>query len=335
MQFPPRLRLAQTPTPLQPMQRFCLSRGLPTIWLKRDDLTHSGASGNKIRKLEFSLAEARQQEADVLLTYGGLQSNHCRATALLGAQLGFKVHLVLRAPGEPEAPYQGNLLLDLLAGAELSFVPAAELKHKAQEIEAKWVEHYAQQGLKTYCIPIGASDATGFWGYVAASAELATDFSIHDIPTPRDIVMATGSGGTQSGLIAGNAAFNLEARVWGINVCDDEAWFQNKIQADLTAWSSKYGLEPGYRLDDIRIIDGHVGEGYGKASDEVLRTIADVAKLEGVLLDPVYTGKAFHGLLTEIQRGRFDGVDDIVFIHTGGMFGLFPFQDRFTALKAP
>ncbi|MFK7732877.1 MAG: 1-aminocyclopropane-1-carboxylate deaminase/D-cysteine desulfhydrase [Pseudomonadales bacterium] len=331
MVFPPRLRLAQTPTPLMPMHRFCLARGLPLIWLKRDDLTHSAASGNKIRKLEFCLAEARQQEADVVLTYGGLQSNHCRATALLCAQLGIRCHLVLRSRTTPDEPADGNLLLDHLAGARISYVPARELASNSKAIENEIVAEYKQQGLKTYCIPIGASDATGLWGYVAAAAELATDFDIHSID-PSHIVTASGSGGTQSGLMVGAKAFGLSATVSGINVCDDQAWFEKKIRADLNQWEAKYQSGIDVAELDINMLDGHIGEGYAKASDEVLETIAAVAKSEGIVFDPVYTGKAFNGLLKEIAAGRFDQPEDLVFMHTGGVFGLFPFKERFSQL---
>lgn len=313
------------------MHRFCLARGLPLIWLKRDDLTHSTASGNKIRKLEFCLAEAMQQQADVVLTYGGLQSNHCRATALLCAQLGLRCHLVLRSSSRPAEPADGNLLLDQLAGARISYVAARELACDAERIETDIVNEYHQQGLRTYCIPIGASDATGLWGYVAAAAELATDFDIHSI-NPAHIVTASGSGGTQSGLMAGAVAFGLSAKVWGINVCDDAHWFQQKIRDDLTQWDHKYSTGIDVNSLTVNMLDGHVGEGYAKASDEVLETIAAVARSEGIVFDPVYTGKAFHGLLKEIRAGRFDQPDDLVFMHTGGVFGLFPFKDRFSQL---
>lgn len=314
-----------------PMHRFCLARGLPLIWLKRDDLTHSTASGNKIRKLEFCLAEAKQQQAGVVLTYGGLQSNHCRATALLCAQLGLRCHLVLRSTAEPDEPADGNLLLDQLAGARITYVPARELAANAKAIENDIVAEYQQQGLSTYCIPIGASDATGLWGYVAAAAELATDFDIHSI-SPAHIVTASGSGGTQSGLMVGAHAFGLGTKVWGINVCDDQNWFNKKIREDLTQWEAKYHSGIDVNALAINILDGHVGEGYARASDEVLETIGAVAKSEGIVFDPVYTGKAFHGLLKEIAAGRFDQPEDLVFMHTGGVFGVFPFKQRFSQL---
>lgn len=329
--FPARLSLAQTPTPLLPLDRFSAARDLPRIWLKRDDLTHSVAAGNKIRKLEFNLAEAQSQGADVVITYGGLQSNHCRSTAALCASLGMKTHLVLRSHGEPSVAADGNYLLDKILGAEVSYVSGAELSRNFEQIERDLVSHYSAQGLKAFCIPIGASDATGLWGYVAASAELSEDFKRHKI-RPNYIVCASGSGGTQSGLIAGVEAYALGAEVYGVNVCDDEHWFTNKIRSDLQAWKSKF--KPALDVDalPIRILDGHVGEGYAKASDEVLQLIVEVAQLEGVVFDPVYTAKGFLGMLKELEKGTLSSDEDIVFVHTGGLYGLFPFRQRLAAL---
>ncbi|MFK8020076.1 MAG: 1-aminocyclopropane-1-carboxylate deaminase/D-cysteine desulfhydrase [Pseudomonadales bacterium] len=329
--FPARLSLAQTPTPLVPMERFSASRDLPRIWLKRDDLTHSVAAGNKIRKLEFNLAEAQARGTDVVITYGGLQSNHCRSTAALCASLGIKTHLVLRSNGVPSDAADGNYLLDRVLGAEVSYVSGAELSRNFEQIESDLVAHYRAQGLKAFCIPIGASDATGLWGYVAASAELCEDFNRHNI-RPNYIVCASGSGGTQSGLIAGVEAYGLGAKVYGVNVCDDERWFTNKIRSDLQAWKSKFKLALDVDTLPIRILDAHVGDGYAKASDEVLQLIVDVAQLEGVVFDPVYTAKAFLGMLKELENGTLSSDNDIVFIHTGGLYGLFPFRQRLTAL---
>lgn len=326
---PERLSLCWRNTPLQPLHRFCQRRGLPPIWVKRDDLTHSVASGNKVRKLEYCLAEAQASGADVVLTFGGVQSNHCRSTALLCAQLGLACHLVLRS-NDALSQADGNLLLDWLAGAEVDYVPARKLALEQADIEADLIERYAQRGLKVHVIPIGASDATGVWGYIDASRELARDCKEHGLESPA-IVHATGSGGTQAGLIAGCSAYFDAADVFGINVCDDSAWFQNKIGEDLRRWEDKFkvlGFAPG----PINILDGHVGEGYAKASDEVLVTIAELAREEGLILDPVYAGKAFHGLLEEIRVQRLEAHKSLVFVHTGGVFGLFPFRDRLSDL---
>lgn len=327
LSYPVRLPLALLPTPLQFLQRVSEQRGgQHRIWVKRDDLTGATLSGNKVRKLEFVAAAAREQGCDTLITCGGLQSNHCRATALVGAQLGFKVHLLLR--GEPEAEPDGNLLLDHLAGASVSCYPPRQYFHEIDQLFRHWADHYASQGGKAFCIPTGASDGTGIWGYIAASEELATDLEAASIDRAH-LVCATGSGGTQAGLTLGAAIHNIPVDVWGVNVCDDEQYFLDKVAEDIGDWHQRYCPEivlPDYQT---RVIDGYVGPGYGEADTEVFETIAWLARTEGLVLDPVYTGKAFHAMLQEIDTGRFEGVRDIVFVHTGGIFGVFPQRQGF------
>lgn len=327
--YPPRLSLAQTPTPFYPLARLSADIGGPRIWIKRDDMTGCAVSGNKIRKLEFTLARAMEQGCDTIITAGGVQSNHCRTTAVLCAQLGLRCHLILR--GSPDAVVDGNLLLDRLVGADISFYGHREYAQRERDIFQEISERHVSRGRKPYTVPIGASDATGLWGYIAACEELQRDFENAGI-APLHIVCATGSGGTQGGLTAGSALFELGASVWGVNVCDDEAYFINKVGQDLRDWHTEYAshIDAGFDVRKlwINVIDGYVGEGYGVASAEVFECIERIARLEGVILDPVYTGKAFYGLLGEIDRGRFDDSEDIVFIHTGGLFGLFPQKDH-------
>ena len=322
----PRLKLAQLPTPLQPLDRLSSQLGGPRIWVKRDDLTGSVLSGNKVRKLEFNLAQAMGEGCDTIISCGGIQSNHCRATALLCAQLGLKCHLVLRG-SEPDVA-DGNLLLDRLAGAEISFYAAAKYQRELENILHSLQAQYHQQARKAFIIPTGASDAIGVWGYVEACAELKQDFAEKGI-SPRHIVCATGSGGTQAGLSAGVLRHGIDAQVWGVNVCDDEAWFLNKVNCDLSDWEQRY--RTGINLDSIsvKVIDGYVGAGYAQAGPEIFNCMADLARLEGVVLDPVYTGKAFYGMLDQYKKGLFGDVGDIVFVHTGGVFGVFPQREQF------
>lgn len=324
MQYPIKLNLAQTPTPLQLLSRYSQRFGNTRIWVKRDDLTGAATSGNKIRKLEFTLAEAQQQGCDTLITCGGLQSNHCRSTALLGAQLGLKVHLILRGPMETQS--DGNLLLDQISGAKISVYNAKFYAKNLSKLLQQWQQHYAQQQRKAMIIPTGASDGIGVWGYVAAAQELKSDFHQHQLQ-PQHIVFATGSGGTQAGLTAGNALHDLNCKVWGVNVCDDETYFQHKVKQDLIDWQQRYVdlLPTDFDINslDINILDGHVGPGYAKAEPEVFATISELAQTEGVILDPVYSGKAFLGMVKEIQHGKLAGAKDIIFIHTGGLFGLY------------
>ncbi len=319
MNTPARISLARLPTPLEPLTRLSDAYGT-RIWIKRDDLTDTVASGNKIRKLEYAIGQALAEEADVLVTWGGIQSNHCRATAALAARLGLKSHLVLR--GKQPDVKDGNLLIDSLMGAEITFAPIKhynEMDQTYSDLQTK----YASQGLKTYRIPVGASDEVGLWGYISCANELKQDFESAGI-SPDVIVSATGSGGTLAGLIIGNTLHELNTRIIAFNVCDDEAYFKRKIFKDFVLWRDRYGSDLDIDQLPINVIDGYVGPGYGRATPEVFETIREVARLEGIVLDPVYTGKAFNAMLQEIRSGQLEGLSDIVFIHTGGMLGLFP-----------
>ncbi len=329
MKFPPRLTLAQRPTPLQPLDRLSSELGGPRIWVKRDDLTGAVTTGNKVRKLEFILARALDEGCDTLITCGGIQSNHCRATAILGAQLGMKVHLILRGERGESVP-EGNLFLDYLAGAEVSCYPLREYR-QLDQLFAHWQRHYQSQGRKPCSIPVGGSDHTGVWGYIACAEELVNDFQVAGI-SPAAIVHATGSGGTQAGLTAAMQLSGLP-RVIGMAVCDDEAYFTAKFREDLAAWREFYLDIPqvaAFSPDKItcEVNDSYIGPGYAIATDEVFATIRQAASLEGIVLDPVYSGKAFHGMLEEIRKGNFAAASDIVFVHTGGVFGLMAQRDR-------
>ena len=223
LHYPRRVDLARVPTPLQYLERATGRWGRGhRLWVKRDDLTGCILSGNKVRKLEFIAAHAIDSGCDTLITCGGLQSNHCRATAFAGARLGLKVHLLLR--GEEPAEADGNLLLDRLAGAEVSCYPPGQYFREIDQLFRQWQSHYADQGRKALAIPTGGSDGIGLWGYIAACEELAADFERAGIDRAH-IVTATGSGGTQAGLTPGAALHRLPATVWGVNVCDDEQYF--------------------------------------------------------------------------------------------------------------
>lgn len=332
-QLPPRIKLAQLPTPLRPLDRISKFLGGPRIWLKCDDLTGSTLSGNKIRKLEFVAAEAIANNADTLITCGGLQSNHCRATALVGAQLGLKVHLILR--GNPEAPeFDGNLLLDRLAGAEVSIYTPKEYFSRLPDLFGYWENYYRVQGRHPHLIPTGASDATGLWGYISASYEMTEDFKLHDID-PDWIVCATGSGGTQAGLSLGFALQGCATRVLGMAVCDSEKYFSEKAQKDIADWEKRFPTQanglPDFKQNlTVNTNDHYIGPGYARGYPAVYQTIKWLAETEGVVLDPVYTGKAFHGLVSEIKTGTFSQTTDVVFVHTGGIYGLFPYRQDFS-----
>ncbi|MCV6605902.1 MAG: D-cysteine desulfhydrase family protein, partial [Porticoccaceae bacterium] len=304
LKLPERLSLAQRNTPLQLLPRLSKEVGC-NIWVKRDDMTGCGLTGNKVRKLEFTLKHALSEGCDTLITCGGVQSNHCRATALLGAQLGMNVHLVLRgAPAEAE----GNLLLDRLAGADISFYPPKEYISNLAEILDHWQSHYQQRGSKAWIIPTGGSDGIGLWGYISCAQELAADIKTAGIE-PEAIISASGSGGTQAGLTVGVAdAISPDLPVIGMAVSDSSAYFINKVKEDIDDWRQRYGFAQAPWLDNlnINVNADYIGPGYGVATQPVFDTIKRLARLEGILLDPVYTGKAFHGLLEEIDKGCFD-----------------------------
>jgi len=325
-ELPPRLHLAQLPTPFHPLRRISRELGGPTIWIKRDDLTGAVLSGNKVRKLEFVVAQAQEEGCDTLITCGGVQSNHCRATAFVGAQLGLQVELILRADGD-DTRRHGNLLLDELAGAHLNIVSVAEYRRRLSELMQATAERLRSDGRKPFVIPTGASDEIGVWGYVTACEELKQDFATNNI-APRKLFVATGSGGTQAGLTVGSHLSELGVEVTGLAVCDSEAYFQNKVQTDLQAWQQRYGVQCDLQSLSINVNANYIGPGYAQATPEVFATIRRLAQTEGVVLDPVYSGKAFHGLITEVEQGSLNDENDIVFVHTGGLFGLFAQQEQ-------
>ena len=329
IEYPARIPLARLPTPLTRLERFQVPGSDATLWVKRDEMTGTEVTGNKIRKLEFCIAEALDQGCNTLITCGGIQSNHCRATAIMGARLGLKVHLILR--GEKGGQPSGNLLLDYLAGAAITYLPARQWSGHI-DLAGQLVEQYAQAGDKALFIPTGGSDEVGLWGYIAACEELKRDFENLGME-PDYIVTATGSGGTQGGLTVGAQLFDLPGQVVAFNVCDDAAYFDRKIRQDVSLWSQRYKIDLDVEDLIITTIEGYIGAGYGIAGPEIFDIIARLASSEGLFLDPVYTAKAFHGMVSEIQKGDAGQMPDahnVLFIHTGGLFGVFPQQQHFT-----
>jgi len=319
IRYPDRINRARLPTPVEPARKLSNKLGIELL-VKRDDLTGSSLSGNKIRKLEFLFADAAAEGADTVITCGGEQSNHCRATAIAAAELGLRSYLLLRTdnPKEPPAA-EANILLDRLVGAEIRWVSREEYKRRAQLFVEVQGQLLAQRR-KAYVIPEGGSNAVGAWGYVGCVEELAQELG----DQPLTLVYAAGSGGTGAGLILGIKLLKLPWRAVGINVCDDKPYFVNAIGEIIEAAIKKWLLPVELDRDEIEIIDGYVGVGYAKSRPEELETIRDVARAEGLILDPVYTGKAFHGLVQELARDPNALGRRVCFIHTGGIYGLFP-----------
>ena len=321
---PRKVSLARAATPLQPLPRTSEALGVEVLF-KRDDLTGSDLSGNKVRKLEYLLAEAQDHNADVVVTCGGEQSNHCRATALAAARLGLGSVVILRTddPAHPPAT-TGNILLDRLAGAEIRWISGPDWARR-DELLAAEADRLREAGRVPYVIPEGGSNALGAWGYVAAAQEIADDLATLPL-RPTTIVYACGSGGTGAGLILGAKLADLAAlgvQVAGVNVCDDRNYFVRAIGRICTDFVERWPVGVTVTADDIELVDGHVGRGYALSQPEELATIRDLARRDGVILDPVYTGKAFHGVVTELARARARFGERIVFVHTGGLFGLF------------
>jgi D-cysteine desulfhydrase len=321
---PARVRLANTPTRGHWL-RYGESLGTK-IWLKRDDHTGSELMGNKVRKLEYLMAEALQQQATHVITCGGEQSNHARATAFAATQLGLKSVLILRTddPGNPPAP-TGNILLDRLTGAEIRWISRPAWRDR-NRLLAEEADRIRAAGGRPYVIPEGGSNALGSWGYVRAMRELVDDLAGIAAPdNPVTVVYACGSGGTGAGLILAWKLMKLDAlgiRVAGVNVCDDKAYFVDAIGKICGDFEERWQLPARVTPEDIDIVDGHVGLGYAKSRPEELATIRDVCRTDGVVLDPVYTGKAFHGVVQELKRDPKRFGSAIAFLHTGGMFGL-------------
>ncbi len=325
---PERLPLANLPTPLERLERTGSDLGIE-LWIKRDDLTGSALSGNKVRKLEFLVADALAKSADTLVTCGAVTSNHARATAVAAARAGLRSHLVLR--GEEPALPDGNLLLDRLVGAEVTFITPDQWPER-EAIMDRVVADLGAQGRFGYAIPEGGSNAIGACGYAAAVGELlaqAGDLRLR----VRRIVHATGSGGTTAGLALGCAASGrTDIDVLGVAVCDDAAYFDRVIDAILDDAVDRGFVQPEIRAESHwTIVEGYKGEGYARTTSAEMRAHAELARREGVIVDPVYSGKAFAGLVAEARKGTWDD-GATVFLHTGGIFGLFSFAEAIQAL---
>jgi D-cysteine desulfhydrase len=327
LELPPRLALAQLPTPIHPLDRISARWGGPRIWIKRDDETGALISGNKIRKLQYVVREALDEGADTLVTCGGIQSNHCRTTAAVARRLGLCVVLCLR--GQEPGTREGNYLLDRLLGAEVRWLnPAEYANHEA--ILTGVAAELAHSGRRPFVIAEGASMPTAIWGYVEACREIAEQEPSLGIRFDA-IVAPVGSGGTAAGLELGARVCGLRAKVWGIPVCDDEAYFRRRIAAITDEATDRFRLPVRLDPDDLGLIDGYVGGGYGINGPEELALLVDLARTEGVVLDPVYGAKAFLGLRQELAAGRFPGAQHLLYVHTGGIFGVFPKARELTA----
>jgi len=320
-----RVELGFFPTPLEPLTRLGESLGIQ-LDIKRDDYTGFGGGGNKVRKLEYLMADAVRQGINVIITTGGHQSNHARMVAAAARKFGMKPVLVLR--GNPPESYQGNLLLDKLFGAELEFLdPDGYFTQIADAMQAH-ADAATARGEKALIIPLGGATPLGALGYVRAVEELDAQLKARGQQPPDVIVAPTGSGGTLAGLYVGARQYWPQTKIVGISVSAKAQWFQERISAmaqdcaDLLQWPQSWSPE------DIWIEDGFVGAAYGVPSEGGIEAIYRVAQAEGVLLDPVYTGKAMHGLISLVQEGKIQPNSRVIFVHCGGSPALYPFAQK-------
>jgi len=323
--YPPAIKLAQLPTPIEKLSQLTARLEGPEIYIKRDDYTGIAETGNKVRKLEFILAEAQRLKSSHLITCGGYQSNHARTTAVLAARLGLGCHLVLR--NGMSSAMEGNLFLSRLVGAEIQQVTPEEYMHVNDIMQGVALDIKSKGG-KAYIIPEGGSNEFGVLGYVRAMEEMDKQLKERSISI-QHMVVPVGSGGTYAGLLLGKYLFDLPVAVHGINVCDNEAYFTNKISKLIDKVCKRFSLDLKSAKKEISIIDGYVGKGYGLSSQNEIELIKQVAQKDGIILDPVYTGKAMHGLIDQIRQGRFKPGEKVLFLHTGGIFGLFPKKSLF------
>ncbi len=323
---PDRVSLAMLPTPVVELNNLAGEVGVERILMKRDDLTGFEVSGNKVRKLEYVVAEALAGGADTLVTHGGFQSNHCRATAAIGARLGLRVRLILRC-AEPNPPADGNLFLDGLFGAAISIHPPDEYNGKRRALIDAAMKAERDAGRRPYFFPVGASVPLGCWGYIRCVNELADQLGRE---TPVDLFCATSSAGTQAGLMLGKALLGCDNwRVLGVPVSDSVAYFQDDLWRLERETVERFGLDVAERDTPIELIDGFIGEGYAVPYPEAVETIRRVARTEGVLLDPTYTGKAMTGMLAALRGGGVRKNAVPVFLHSGGAFGLMARRELF------
>jgi D-cysteine desulfhydrase len=322
--LPPRISLARLPTPLEPSPRLGPALGLDLLY-KRDDLTGLELSGNKARKLEFLVAEAERQGSDTLVTCGGVQSNHCRATAFAAAKRGLRSVVLLRVPDPSRPPaLEANSLLDRLAGAELRWISHDGYRRRGEAMEAIAAE-LRGAGRRPYLIPEGGSNALGSLGYVVAVAELRDQLPEAWRSGPVTIAYAAGSGGTGAGIEMGLRLVGWdEARAVGFAVCNDARYFREAIAAICADARERWPGFPQLGAEEVRIDDAFVGPGYAQATPEGLALIRRAAREDGILLDPVYTGKAMLGIAGRAAAGGLPA-RRVVLFHTGGAFGTFPF----------
>src|SRR6056297_1181437 len=324
----PRVRLAHLPTPLEPMPRLSELLGGPEIWIKRDDCTGLSTGGNKTRKLEFLMADALECGSDIVLTQGATQSNHARQTAAFAAKLGLDCHILLEdRTGFRDVDYNtnGNVLLDHLHGATTEKRPGGVDMNAEMEAAA---ETFRAEGKKVYTIPGGGSNPTGALGYVNCAFELLNQVNSTGLKIDH-LVHATGSAGTQAGLITGLQAMNAQIPLLGIGVRAPKPKQEENVYNLACATAEKLGCAGVVAREDVVANTDYVGEGYGIPTESGIEAIQMFAELEAILLDPVYSAKGAAGFVDLIRKGHFKKGERVVFLHTGGSVALLGYDSAF------
>lgn len=325
----PRIRLGHFPTPLEPMDNLSRLLGGPRLWIKRDDCTGLSSGGNKTRKLEFLMADAQAQQANVVITQGATQSNHARQTAAAAVKLGMHCHILLEdRTGSTEFNYtdNGNVLLDRLHGATVERRPGGADMQSEMEVVASRLRH---EGQRPYIIPGGGSTPIGALGYVNAVLELLNQSMEMDLRIDH-LVHATGSAGTQAGLVVGLQAMNSAIHLLGIGVRAPREK-QEKMVYDLACRTWLHmGLSGEVRRQSVVANCDYVGGGYGIPTPGMVEAVTLLAQTEGLLLDPVYSGKGMAGLIDLVRKGHFAKEENVVFLHTGGSIALFGYPTSFS-----
>ena len=325
----PRLHFAHLPTPLEPLEKLSNLLGGPQLFIKRDDCTGLATGGNKTRKLEFLLGEALEKKADTIVTQGATQSNHVRQTVAISAKLGLRCEVLLEhrtGSEDPDYLENGNVLLDRLFGANIASVPAgtdmdAAMKEVGDEIR--------KDGGNPYIIPGGGSNPIGALGYVNCAMELVGQLNDRSLRIDH-LVTATGSAGTQAGLLAGMEGTRSGIPVLGISVNADKETQEEKVFVLAEKTADFLSISGSVKRESVVANGDYVGPGYGLSTEGMIEATQLLAREEGILLDPVYSGKGMAGLIDLIRRGKFGKDENVVFLHTGGSAGLFAYRKSFT-----
>jgi L-cysteate sulfo-lyase len=328
----PRVRITHGPTPLEFMPRLTEALGGPNLYIKRDDCTGLGTGGNKTRKLEFLMADALKQQADTIITQGATQSNHARQTVAIAAKMGMQCEILLEdRTGSKDESYKqsGNVFLDHLYGAHVTERPggtdmAAAMNEVAEELRAK--------GRKPYIIPGGGSNPIGALGYVVCALELVDQFNNLGLNVDC-LVHATGSAGTQAGLVAGFEGTRSQIPVLGIGVRAPKEAQETNVFNLAVKTAELLGVPGSVKRESVMANCDYVGGGYGVPTAGMVEAVTMLARLEGILLDPVYSGKGMAGLIDLCRKGHFRKGQNVVFLHTGGAVALYGYMDVFKDLK--